>query len=405
MPKIRTGIFWVLILFLSTGFLYFIPKTVFATFTITSVIPSEINSPDVPFTVAISVSSLQSNPQYLQLALTAIDKPTNLLGITQNNVGGWYFYKSDPSASDLTSTFYSFTHNNGSWVGQISGKVDVTDNGYIGPGQYSLRLYKYTISSTGNVSSTYTTWSSPLNINISAPVTPTNISPSIFAPTLSPTPTFTPTQTPTPTPSSGAIYKINEVKDGEGTVLSSVKIYVDGNYVHHYAPENLEFCDNCQCYEGVSCGLGSHTITLEKSGYNVWGKTITLGLDDTLEENPVMDKGSFPLPTSNPVKVNLSLAGQSGTPRENKNPTPTSSLSAKILGLGSQSSLSAKEASASELFAAPETKDAPFSTAAAGWQRNSSGLFLLLGGMSLLICSTIVWWKKRVSASSIFGSR
>lgn len=191
-------------------FLFGFSPPAFVAFTITNVAPSEINSSNDAFTVDVSTSSLESNPQYLQLALTAVGSPTNLLGFTQNNAGSWYVYKSSPTSSDLTSTFYSFTHDNGSWSGQISGKVDIEDTGYIGSGQYNLRLYKYTISEAGNVSSSYVTWSSPTVVNISASSTPTptfvptNTPVPTTAPTATKTPTPTPIKTPTPTPKSSS---------------------------------------------------------------------------------------------------------------------------------------------------------------------------------------------------------
>ncbi|PIS14616.1 hypothetical protein COT64_01650, partial [Candidatus Shapirobacteria bacterium CG09_land_8_20_14_0_10_39_12] len=73
-----------------------------------------------------------------------------------------------------------------------------------------------------------------------------------------------------------ATYKINEVKNSEGVVLSQVKIYVDGFYVHHYASETLTFCEGCYCDDGsateskVSCNFGNHTISLQKTGYVEW---------------------------------------------------------------------------------------------------------------------------------------
>lgn len=179
-----------LIAFLLFLFCFYFAKPVFAAVTIINVVPSEINSSNDVFTVSISTSSLQSNPQYLQIGLTAVNNPTNLLGFTQNNAGEWYVYKSNPTTSDLTSNFYSFTHDSGSWTGQVSGKVDITDNGYIGPGQYNLRLYRYTVSSAGNASSSYVTWESFLVVNIS------------LSPTLTPTPTAAPTSAPTPVPNT-----------------------------------------------------------------------------------------------------------------------------------------------------------------------------------------------------------
>ena len=105
------------------------------------------------------------------------------------------------------------------------------------------------------------------NSNLFVLDTPTPLEPNLYTqttPTLTPTPTqvFTPTLTPTPIPILKATYKINEVKDKSGNVLSSVKIYVDGFYIHHYAPETLVFCDGCKCDTYVDCGFGNHIVCL-----------------------------------------------------------------------------------------------------------------------------------------------
>jgi hypothetical protein len=117
---------------------------------------------------------------------------------------------------------------------------------------------------------------------------------------LTPDPTATNTSTPTP---SKATYKINEVKDEDGNTLSSVKVYVDGNYVHHYAPETIEFCDGCDCDGHASCGFGSHEIMLEKSGYEDWTETRSFNSGDNVEANPQMNSVSSPTNTPKPTIV------------------------------------------------------------------------------------------------------
>jgi hypothetical protein len=129
------------------------------------------------------------------MGLTLSGATTKLFGITKNNGDEWYYYEGSPTASDLTSTFYSFTHNDGSWSGQVFGKVDINHSGYCGPGEYKLRLYKYTISSSQNVSSSYVEWESTITVDIPPPPTPTP-SPT---PTSTPQPTSTPKLTNTPT--------------------------------------------------------------------------------------------------------------------------------------------------------------------------------------------------------------
>jgi len=123
-------------------------------------------------------------------------------------------------------------------------------------------------------------------------------------------PVTTPTPSPTPPPPpTTATYKINDVKDEDGNVLSSVRVHVDGVYVHHHAPEDLTFCDGCKCDGYIDCGFGEHTIRLEKSGFGNWSETKTINVGDFYEAKPIM----------NP----LSLASPSPTPSPSPSPSPT----------------------------------------------------------------------------------
>jgi len=113
-----------------------------------------------------------------------------------------------------------------------------------------------------------------------------------------------PTSTPTPTPAK-ATYQINEVKNKDGDILSSVKIYIDDKYIHHYAPETLEFCDGCYCDDGkeVGCGFGDHIIRLEKNGYQDWNETKTINAGSSYKVDPIMvsSLSSTPTPTVTPT--------------------------------------------------------------------------------------------------------
>ena len=151
-------------------------------------------------------------------------------------------------------------------------------------------------------------------------------------PTVSPiTETPTPTQTSTPTPtttvtptSSKSTYKINSVKDSDGAVISNIKIYVDGNYTHHYAPETITFCTGCHCDDSnsVSCELGPHTIKLVKESYADWSEQKTFNPGDNFEVNPILSKTTADnTPTSTPTT----------TTTPTKSPTPkTSSPTPKV---------------------------------------------------------------------------
>ena len=88
-----------------------------------------------------------------------------------------------------------------------------------------------------------------------------------------------------------AFININEVKSENGNSLSSVRIYLNGEYIHHYAPETLKFCDDCNCGTSeyfVACKLGVNTIDMEKDGYQRWGKSVEVLASQTIDLNPVL---------------------------------------------------------------------------------------------------------------------
>ncbi|MFH2061447.1 MAG: lamin tail domain-containing protein [Candidatus Beckwithbacteria bacterium] len=105
------------------------------------------------------------------------------------------------------------------------------------------------------------------------------------------------------TSSKNGVYKINEAKDENGEGLSSVLVYVDNVYIHHYTPEILTFCDGCRCSDYVDCGFGVHTIRLEKNNFSNWTETKTINSEDYYEVNPTMqpiDSSSSSSPTPSP---------------------------------------------------------------------------------------------------------
>ena len=90
--------------------------------------------------------------------------------------------------------------------------------------------------------------------------------------TSNPTSTLTPTNSPTPTQAEDeepATCLVKSPTDSAGDTLTNVKIYVDGIYIHHYAPEELTFGPGrfCDQENKVACDFGKHKITLEKSGF------------------------------------------------------------------------------------------------------------------------------------------
>ncbi|GEM_PF-5456800 len=183
------------------AFLLF-PQKAFAAINITNISPTTINLPEDVITISVTTSNLSSATQYLQVAFTKQGETANYFGYTKNNNNSWYLYKSSPTTDDFSSTFFSFTPVSGSWNGEISAKIDSTDTGFKGSGEYTVKVRKYISSSTPTDSNDYI-----ITINYSVPTqtstpVPTNIPAPTSTPTNSPTPKNTPTPTPTPTPTN-----------------------------------------------------------------------------------------------------------------------------------------------------------------------------------------------------------
>lgn len=173
-------------------FVHFV-KPAFAAISMTDISSTVINSQDDIVSLTATASGLSSSTQYLQVVFTKEGEATDYLGLTGNQQGEWYKYKSSPSLSeDLQIYFYSFIPVGGAWIGTISAKLDTDDSGFKGQGNYIVKLAKYITSS----SPTYSTNQYTLTVNITPTPTPT-VTP---APTSTPPPTPTPTRTPIPSP-------------------------------------------------------------------------------------------------------------------------------------------------------------------------------------------------------------
>ncbi len=154
----------------------------------------------------------------------------------------------------------------------------------------------------------------------------------VSTPSPLPSPILTPSPTISPT-SPKAVYKINQPKDNDGNDLSSVKIYVDGNYTHHEDEEVLQFFDGHKCSSDVLCGLGTHTISLKKDGFSTWEDTQDLLAGVNLEVNPVLDKLSTALPTASPTVSPISTKTPKPTPTKTPSPTDVAASESAVLGI------------------------------------------------------------------------
>jgi hypothetical protein len=208
-------------------------------------------------------------------------------------------------------------------------------------------------------------------------------------PTNTPTTTFVPAVTNTPTsapPSAG--YKINEVKDKDGNILSSVKVLVDGIYLHHYAPETIIFCDGCSCDGYVSCGFGEHLIELQKSGFKDWEEKKTFSAGNNFEVNPVMEAEETPqVLTPTPTPSTTFVASPTPTKKATPTPTKIATISGTILG---------EEATEAAFFPLESTPTASITPATQSSGKNTflAKIFLGLGMLALFGAAFSLWYTR-----------
>jgi hypothetical protein len=89
------------------------------------------------------------------------------------------------------------------------------------------------------------------------------------------------------------------------TELRNAEIWVDGIYIHRYAPGDVYFCEGCICGVYADCGYGKHTVTIVKKGYINFDQVITPQEGDIINISPVMTRGA---PTN--ADLSTSLNGQ-----------------------------------------------------------------------------------------------
>lgn len=120
-----------------------------------------------------------------------------------------------------------------------------------------------------------------------------------------------------------ALVVINDVKDENGEVLSSVKVYMDDEYLNHYAPEEIK------------CSPGEHTFKLEKSGYDTWEekKELEEGKDyvfDIILNKKEDEEQSSPTPS--PTLFSIPSPSVSASPEPSAGETKIASISGMVLG-------------------------------------------------------------------------
>lgn len=136
------GVGWIVLLFVWLVF----PQGVEAAVTINGLSAAAINSAEEVIVVSASASGLSQTTHYLQAAFTKEGEATDYFGWTRNLSGSWYQYESSPSTADLAAYFYGFAPLSGTWSGQLAVKVDTSDSGFKGAGNYILKLAKFITS-------------------------------------------------------------------------------------------------------------------------------------------------------------------------------------------------------------------------------------------------------------------
>lgn len=152
--------------------------------------------------------------------------------------------------------------------------------------------------------------------------TPTKTSVDCLSLVISTTSSPSPTPISTPTPSTSTCI-VNKAKDGNGTELYNIKIYIDGNYTGNYTPETYTFCDGCTCGSNkVACGFGGHTFLFERSGYISTNETKNIESGNTYTLSPVLSlSASTSSATTSPAST--ATPTPSASPKTSSSPKPT----------------------------------------------------------------------------------
>lgn len=307
------------------------------------------------FEVGFSAQGLEAGAEYYLKSRIGKEGTVPTKGETYNpETNNWL-----SDSTSWTSFPVGVSNGNGDLLAFI--RTRPKDSTEEGVNQLTVRLRKTDSSTNLN--------SSPVEIEITAMV-------------LTPTPSSAPTQTPDSS-SQEATYKINEVKDEEGNLLGNVKVYLDGVYLHHYAPETLTFCDDCHCDGDVDCGFGTHTIKLEKSDYQDWSETKTFDPGDSYEVNPVMEKTSLP-------------SESSPTPSVKVSPLPTSKSLVKKSTSSAGKVLGGETLATTSFYPWEATKEAEEEEATSSRKRVLPLVFLglglaILGGAAYWLWYTFYW--------------
>jgi len=165
------------------------------------------------YSVDVLLSGAASGSSYFVQAMFTKPDKSNYLGYTWGQKGDWIKYVSSPDKDFLAENFPIIENER---VLKILIKPDIEDSGFEGPGEYQLRVKRYTAGGSGtysdnsltitlsDITPTVTEQTAPVETPAETPTetpVPTQTSTPTSVVTATPTPTLTSTSTPTPTPS------------------------------------------------------------------------------------------------------------------------------------------------------------------------------------------------------------
>ncbi len=158
----------------------------------------EIHGQEISFDAALSdvtTTNCPDNRCYLQGVLRSTSS-SKYFGETLNLQSNWIDYISSPDTEYIKTNFYLTDIQMSSWSARLKMRFKIDDPTYQGPGNYDLKVRRYT-----GKSNSFAQESNTLNIALTATMpTATPMPAATSTPTPTPEPTVTPTRTPTPTP-------------------------------------------------------------------------------------------------------------------------------------------------------------------------------------------------------------
>lgn len=179
-------------------FVFLFPKSVYATISLEI---SNVEKGESSYSLDAKLSGISASSNcYVQMAITAPDDP-HYFGQTWSPKGEWFKYISSPTKEYIKEYFIKLENDQ---TTKILFNTDPEDSDYKGPGEYLVKLKRYTgesSSSAGESNALTFTIADPTPSPTSTPTgTPTSTPTSTPTQTSTPTPTKTPTPTPTKTP-------------------------------------------------------------------------------------------------------------------------------------------------------------------------------------------------------------